>query len=188
MKNRVTRLSIDAPSVLYSAINEIGRRKIREDIASNIALSEKYCNSILGKCKEKLVNDSDSETLGSICEGLLHFMLTAALLPSQRKVTSRQYEIDVIVPSLRLLEKEPQKVLLIQVLKSSKGAARKISDAEALQPVRDNIWVVASKKISAGYRSYHFGFDNPTYSRIIIDIHDFVTKNRLSGLRLLHGE
>jgi len=187
MIGRVTRLSIDVPSVLYSAINEIGRRKIREDIASNIALSEMYCNSILHKCKEKIGNESDSETLGSIYEGLLHFMLTAALLPSQRKVTSRQHEVDVVIPSLRLIEKEPQKVLLIQVLKSSEGAAKKIADAEALQPVRENVWLV-SEKISAGYKSYHLDLDNPTYSRIIIDIHDFVTKNRLSGLRLLQGE
>ncbi|MGI0024813.1 MAG: hypothetical protein ACREA4_06660, partial [Nitrososphaera sp.] len=75
----------DVPSILYSVINEIGKDRIRADVFSNVALSQTHCEEILKRCKAKLGKRASSEEMATICEGLLHYMLTASMLPSQRK-------------------------------------------------------------------------------------------------------
>ena len=136
------------------------------------------------ECKSKLDKDANAETLGTACEGLLHFMLTAALLPSQRKLAAGGAEIDVVIPSLRMLAKSPEKSVIIQVVKDSSRMAEKIAHAERLQPVRANVWLVSHKKLPTQYKNYHLDGGNPTFAGIIKDIHAFVTSKGITGLRL----
>ena len=91
-------MSLDASSILYSVINEIGKDRIRVDISSNVTLSKNHCEEILKKCKAKLGSAASMVALAAICEGLLHFMLTAAMLTSHRKSVVRGIELDVVVP------------------------------------------------------------------------------------------
>ena len=171
----------DVKEVLYSAIDEIGREKIRIEITSNISASVKYCNDIIGRCTRRL--DNDDETLGTLCEALLHFMLTAAVLPSERKVTFRGAELDAVVPSLKALDKSPDKCLIIQVIKTGADSV-KAKQAESVQPNRENIWIVSAKKMQAK-RAY--SLDDASFSKIIPDIHAFLTSKGVKNLKLLHG-
>lgn len=179
-------MSVDVSSVLYSIIGEIGREKIRSDIASDISLSEKYCEEIIHRCKSALGKDANPETLASACEGLLHFMITAALLPSQRRLAVRGIALDVVIPSARVLATDPEKSLVIQVIKGDSDMP-KISGAESVQPVRSNIWLVSAGVIATSYRNYNLDTDG-SYSLLVRDIHDFVTGKGISGLKLLPGE
>ncbi len=177
----------DIKDLLYSAINEIGREKIRMDVASDVNVCEKYCSEILSKCKSRLGPEANDETLAILCEALLHFMLTASLLPSERKVRVHGADLDVVIPSTRILTKNPDKSLIIQVIRRSDLAA-KVKQAESVQPYHENIWLISAKQLHSRNRNYHLGSEGFSYSRIIPDISAFLSEKGERGLKLLHGQ
>jgi hypothetical protein len=176
-------VAIDVKDLLYSAINEIGSEKIRMDIAADVDACEKYCIEIINKCKIRLESEANDETLATLCEALLHFMLTASLLPSERKVGVQGADLDVVIPSSRILIKSPQKSLVIQIIRENDLAA-KIKQAESVEPYRENIWLVSVKELKTDHRNYHLDPIN-RYSHIIPDISKFLLEKGNRGLRLL---
>jgi len=168
--------------VLYSTIEEIGREKIRMEIAADIKTSEKYCREIVAQCSSKL--DSDEETIATLCEALLHFMLTASLLPSERKISFRRAELDVVVPSAKVLDKSPDRSLVIQVVKSD--IPTKTKHAGMVQPNHENIWLISVAPLQTNYKNYHLGAKGLHYSHIISDISAFLSEKGDRGLKLLH--
>jgi hypothetical protein len=173
--------------ILYSAINEIGKEKIRMEVIADIERSVRSCNEILEKCKRNLGSDFDNdETLGLVCEGMLHFMMTASMLPSERKVDWKGAALDVVVPSLRMLSKSPNKALVIQIIKKETDFA-KIKQAESVQALYENIWIVSARGLKIDHKNYYIGSANYPYCRIISDIQRFLIQKRYRGLKLLHG-
>jgi hypothetical protein len=172
--------------VLYSAIDEIGREKIRMAVAADINISEKYCVEIMAKCTSKLGPEANDETLATLCEALLHFMLTASLLPSERKVSTRGADLDIVIPSIRVLNKSPDRSLVIQVVRGN--LAEKVKHAESVLPHRENIWLVSAGQLLTDHRNYHPGSESYPYSRISSDISAFLSEKGDRGLKLLHGQ
>jgi hypothetical protein len=179
-------MSVDVSAILYSVINEIGRDKIRTDISADIAVSQTYCEQILERCRALLGDNENVQTVGAICEGLLHFMLTASILPSQRKLSIQGSEIDIVIPSVKVLAKEPEKSIIIQVIKSDMDLS-KVAGAERLQPIPENVWIVSSTRLGNNHRNYSFDGDK-SFAKIVKDIHGFVASKGISGLKLFHGE
>lgn len=174
----------DAKDVLYSAINEIGRERIRMDVAADIKMSERHCRNIMAKCMSKLGSEANDESLATLCEALLHFMLTASLLPSVRKVTMHGADLDIVIPSIRVLGKSPEKALVIQVIRGDLAA--KVRQAESVQPHRENIWLISARQLQTDSRNYHLGSGGFPYPRIISDISAFLSEKGDRGLKLLH--
>jgi hypothetical protein len=85
----------EVTDILYSKIRSIGRNKIRADVASNVNMSQVYIHDILSECIAKLDvsskddNNKDDDRIVVLAEALLHFMLTATTLPSQRKISEK---------------------------------------------------------------------------------------------------
>jgi hypothetical protein len=77
---------MDIGAVLYSIIEQIGKEKIQSDLTSDIGLSRHYIELIMDECKKAIGAEDDEGTICSLCEALLHFMLTVCTLPSARKV------------------------------------------------------------------------------------------------------
>ena len=179
-------MSTDVSAILYSVINEIGRDKIRVDISADIAVSQIYCQQILERCRAMLGDRENAQTVAAICEGLLHFMLTASILPSQRKLSIQGSEIDIVIPSAKALAKAPEKSIIIQVIKSDMDLS-KVAGAERLQPISENIWIISSTRLESEHRYYNFDGDK-SFAKIVKDIHAFVTSKGISGLKLFHGE
>jgi hypothetical protein len=177
----------DLVDILYSCIDEIGREKIRIDITSDIAASKKYCRDIIARCTSKLGPGADDETLGTLCEATLHFLLTVSLLPSERKVNVKGADLDVVIPSQKMLDRQPEKALVIQVIKKT-GDTDKVKQAESVQPNRGNIWIVSAKPVQTGHKNYHLGSGNFSYAEIISDINAFLVDRGVKGLKLLHGQ
>ena len=176
----------DVKDVLYSTINEIGREKIRMEIAANIKKSEKYCREIMDKCMDKL-GQVDDDTLATLCEALLHFMLTASLLPSERKVKVRGADLDIVIPSTKVLEKNADRALLIQVIART-DLASKVRQAESMQPHRENIWLVSIGELQTNHKNYRLDSRGLHYSHIVSDIGAFLSEKGDRGLKLLHGQ
>ncbi len=177
----------DVAEILYSTIQKIGREKIRTDITSDIHFSEKHSRQILRECMDELGSSADDETLAALSEAMLHFLLTAAVLPSERKISFAGVVLDIVIPSTKILTSDPDKSLVIQIIKKENGAL-KISQAESVQPVRENIWLVSTKPLLTGYRNYQLFNDRVSYHLIVCDIYDFIRNKGVRGLNLLHGQ
>jgi hypothetical protein len=118
---------------------------------------------------------------------LLHFLLAASLLPSERKVTWKGAELDLVIPSLKTLNKSPDKTLVIQIIKGNE-VLTKIKDAKSVQPHDGNIWTVSAKQLEIDHKNYYVGSSLFPYPRIIIDINAFLLQKGDRGLKLLHGQ
>lgn len=179
-------VSKDVKEILYAVIEDIGREKIRADVSSNVELSSKYCTQIVDRCTHELGDEANDETLGTLCESLLHFMLTATLLPSERKVIVEGTELDIVVPSVKSLARNPDKTLVIQFIKTNADMAR-IKQAKKMQKNIENLWIVSARKIAYESKNYHLGNAKFEYSSVIRDIHAFLARKGVSSLKMLHG-
>ena len=180
-------VSVDIKDILYSAIAKFGKDKIRMEVINDIEMSERRCNEILEECKRKMTNNLDDESFANLCEALLHFMLTASLIPSERKVTWKGIELDLVIPSLKMLNKSPDKTLVIQIIKGNE-VVRKIKDAKSVQPHDVNIWTVSAKRLEVDHKNYYVGSSLFPYPRIIVDVNAFLAHKGNRGLKLLDGQ
>jgi hypothetical protein len=177
----------DIKDILYSVIDKIGKEKIQIEVNSEIEISEKRCDEILEECKKLMGSGMSEESLADLCEALLHFLLTASLLPSERKVNLKGIELDLVVPSLKMLKKDPDKALVLQIIRENEELAE-LERTKSMQPNDENIWLVSARKLDTHHKNYYVGSSLFPYSRIIIDINAFLVRKGNRGLKLLHGQ
>ena len=131
---------------------------------------------IVENCYDKVISmDKKEEAVGILATGILHYLLTNALLNSQRKVDYQGMELDIVIPDIRTLEKDAKMTLLILIPKSSdkKIIDEKISQLTNIQPTKENIWVVLSEDISLDCKSFVLSKENNSFSKIIFEIAQF---------------
>lgn len=143
-------------------------------------ISEKKFDEIIEEittnCYDKVISMGEKdEAIGVLATGLLHYLLTNALITSQRKVDCKGIELDIVIPDIKTLEKDPKKTLLICIPKSSDITIvnKKISDLEKIQPEKDNIWLVLSENIQTQKKSFVLKKENNSFSEIIFEIAKF---------------
>ena len=185
---------IEVKDILYSTIERIGKEKIRSDVISNIKLSQKYIDIIMCECISKLAQidsnaNNNEEIIATLSEALLHFMLTVCTLPSERKIHVDTLTLDVVIPNLQTLKRKPGRSIIVQIIKDKKDF-HKISQLELLQPNYRNIWLLCVKPRSVKkYRIYGV-FTNTdiynSYSRMIIDLNDFLEEAGDKSFRFIH--
>ena len=145
-------------------------------------------DEIIENCYDKIIlMDKKEESVGILATGLLHYLLTNALLNSQRKVEYKGLELDIVIPDVRTLEKDAKMTLLILIPKSSdkKIIDKKISQLNEIQPNKDNIWVVLSEDISVDSKSFVLSKENNTFSKIIFEIAQFSNVGKSNKFKIL---
>lgn len=182
--------------ILYSEIENIGKEKIQAKINSSIESSQKYIDKIMSECITKLTYESNDDdyyyniTIATLCEVLLHFMLTICTLPSERKIrVKNDLTLDVIIPNLQSLKIKPDKSIIIQVIKDKMRDLNKISELKFLQPNHENIWLISATPLSAIKYTTYTVFPNSglhNYSNIIIDIDNFLKETEDKSFRFIH--
>ena len=146
---------------------------------TNLIVEKKFdilINEIIENCYDKIIlMDKKEEVVGILATGILHYLLTNALLNSQRKVDYQGMELDIVIPDTRTLEKDAKMTLLILIPKSSdkKIIDEKISQLRKIQPTKENIWVVLSEDISLDCKSFVLAKENNSFSKIIFEIAQF---------------
>jgi len=133
-------------------------------------------NEIVENFYDKVIlMDKKEEAVGILATGILHYLLTNALLSSQRKVDYQGMELDIVIPDTRALEKDAKMTLLILIPKSSdkKIIDEKISELRKIQPTKENIWAVLSEDMSIDCKSFVLSKDNNSFSKIIFEIAQF---------------
>jgi hypothetical protein len=184
----------DIGNTLYSIIGDIGREKIQSDITLNIELSRKYIQMILTRCNMR-VNIANDESIETLYEALLHFMLTACTLPSVRKVSIDHINLDIVIPNIHTLRNFPDKAIVIEIPKDPKNTMKDEQKiVTKIQPNVKNLWIVTKEpllgdyinyavesvhksKISSGIRNFH---------DIIVDIDTFLQQAKDRSFRFIH--
>ena len=179
--------------ILYPVIEELGRENIQLKISSNIKLSQEYIDIIMNRCISKIDSlsgnyDRDFD-IAVLSEALLHYMLTISTLPSERKVEiNDDQKLDIVIPSLPSLRKDPNKSLIIHVIKKKKTDLTKIKKLESLQPNPRNIWCISTRPLSISkYTQYCIvpGYSSRKYSYIITDIDKFLKSTNDKSFRFI---
>jgi len=145
-------------------------------------------NEIIENCYDKIIlMDKKDEAVGVLATGILHYLLTNALLNSQRKVECQGLELDIVIPDIKTLEKDAKMTLLILIPKSSdkKIINEKISQLKKIQPMKENIWVVLSKEIALDCKSFVLSKENNTFSNIIFKIAQFSNVGKSNKFKIL---
>jgi len=145
-------------------------------------------DNVMANCYDKIITLGErDESIGILATGLLHFLLTNALLNSQRKVKYNGVEIDIVIPDLKTLEKDPKQTLIIYIPKTSnkKEIEQKLTELYKIQPEKQNVWLVLSQKLDFENRSYILEKDNQTFSKIIFDIAQFVNVHGQNKFKIL---
>ena len=144
-------------------------------------------NDILKNCFDKIsLMKSNDENLRILATGILHYMLTNAMITSQRKIEYKGTRIDIVIPDLKTLEKDPKKTLIIYISKTSdKNIIKKeIKKLEKIQPEKQNIWIVSNQNLK-GYKNYSVQKNNSSFSNIIFDIGQFVNIQGYDKFKIL---
>ena len=145
-------------------------------------------NEIVENCYDKIILMNKKEVaIGILATGILHYLLTNALLNSQRKVDYQGTELDIVIPDIRTLEEDAKMTLLILIPKSSdkKIIDEKISQLRKIQPSKENIWVVLSEDISLDCKSFVLSKENDSFSKIIFEIAQFLNVGRSNKFKIL---
>ena len=149
---------------------------------------DEIIDDILDNCYHKvaLMNNKE-ESLGVLATGLLHYMLTNAMLTSQRKIEHQGVAIDIVIPDLKTLEKDPKKTLIICIPKSldKNIIKKKLEQLQKIQPEKQNIWLVLSKDLGFKSKTYVIQKEKSSFSNIIYDIAKFVNVQGQNKFKIL---
>ena len=149
---------------------------------------DEVINEIVKNCYEatsKMGNKDNA--VGVLATGTLHYLLTNALLNSQRKIGFQGTELDIVVPDVKTLEKDPKMALVICIPKSSdqKIVEEKISQLENIQSVKENIWIVLSENMELDKKTFVLSKENNTFSKIIFEIAQFSNVGGANKFKIL---
>jgi len=182
-------MDADSPikDILYQEITNISEDKIQVEISKNN--SSKIISQIISKCSPKIrkISTSIDEDLGIFAEGLMHYLLTVSLIPSQRKISKNNIEIDIVIPDILTLNSNPKDSLIIVFPKSkNKNLIRKrILELETIQPIKENIWLVLDHNLQFKNQTYLIQNDNNSLNRILDDINKFNSPRKQNKLKIM---
>jgi len=145
-------------------------------------------DDVITNCYDKIIALGEKdESVGILATGLLHFLLTNALLTSQRKIEHQGIKIDIVIPDLKTLEKDPKQTLIICIPKISekKVIEQKLIELYKIQPEKQNVWLVLSQELNFENKSYIIQKEDQTFSKIIFDIAQFVNVEGQSKFKIL---
>ncbi len=128
-------------------------------------------------------NDVD-ENASIFLTGLLHYLLTNSLIPSQRKIEYNGIELDIVIPNVKTLETKPKNSLIICIPKSFEQVLinEKLRELLKIQPNKENIWVVLKEMIQSDFKI--FEIKNKSVIHIIDEINNFLDKSKQTQFKI----
>jgi len=148
----------------------------------------KIVKMVLEDCYDTIISKGSKEkVLATLATGLLHYLLTNALITSQRKVKYQGLEIDLVIPDLMTLKKDPEKTLIILIPRTSEKTRidKMVKNLEKIQSKKQNIWLVMSETVPLENKTFVIAKKDETFSKIIYDISQFVNVSGSSKFKIL---
>ena len=178
---------MEIKEILYNAIRNYQEHKIISDIAQGE--SPETINSLCSECIPILekIEGEKSEKIISFAEGLVHYLLTVALIPSQRKIMFSSVGVDVVIPDTQTLSSSPENALVIAFPKTSdpQSIKEKVTELIKIQPHKENIWLVLENELSLEVKTYKMdNSEKEPFTNIINDIIWFASNRKQSKLKI----
>ena len=178
---------MDVKEILYDAINNYKEYRVVSDIAQGN--SSEALNAICNECMPLLekLEGNKSENLISFAESFIHYLLTIALIPSQRKIVHASIEIDLVIPNVLTLASSPQDAIIIIFPKTTdhKFIQKRVVELTKIQPHKDNMWFVLENALPLEARVYIINQNEKThFTNIINDMIGFLSNKKQSKLKL----
>lgn len=145
-------------------------------------------DNVLENCFDKVVSTGKKEeSLAILATGLLHYLLTNALISSQRKVEFNGINVDIVIPDLKTLEGDSKKTLILFIVDTDNEIIikQRIAELYKIQPNKENIWIISGKNYSILNKIYVIEKKNSSFSNIIFDIAKFVNVHGQSKFKIL---
>ena len=108
-----------------------------------------------------------ADALETLATGIIHYTLTRAAIPSQRKAEMEGVSLDVVVPGTRELRRNPGSALVILVACRCATLERRLEETRCIQPARENVWVLTQDCSVAGARRFVISGRDATLSEMI---------------------
>ena len=167
---------------LYAKIDEIGQEQIHQLLLNNkfSELFERIYEPVIHN-----VQDIDEyEKHGTIAESLTHYLFTEMLIPSQRKISFENIEIDMIIPNTTELQKDNQNTIIIFFVKISNIAEikQKIQDLKKLQKDDSKIWIISKNHIEIPQSTYIT--EKESFGKFLKDAQNFIKTKKMNKLNI----
>lgn len=171
---------------LYQFLNNVSEKKIQTLLLEG--KSSEIMSQILRNCiqKIKLLDNNQDENLGILAESISHYLLTNAMIPSQRKIETNGVKINLVIPDMKTLRSSPKNALVILFPKSCDKQIIKneVEEIKKIQPNNENIWLVLKKDLKTEYRTFEIEGKHGSFVRIIDEILDFLSSKKQTKLRI----
>ena len=167
---------------LYAKIDDIGQERIHK-----LMLSGKF-SELFEKIFETTINSIDGineyEKHGVVAESLTHYLFTEMLIPSQRKISFKNIELDMIIPSIAELKKNSDNTILIFFAKTSNidEIKQRIQEIKMIQNSDSNIWVISKDDIQIPQTTYTT--KKESFSKFLKDAQTFIRIKKMYKLNI----
>lgn len=164
---------MDEPSpikdLLYQTLESIPENTIHQRITND---SISFIKEIFAKSDIDSMPGDKTENYEKFAESLMHYLLTNALIPSQRKITTEQLEIDIVIPDIRTLKTANKEAIVLVFPKTDdkKSIQQRLEGIARLQPIQQNVWLVQKSSFGLPYKTYEL--ESGTFFGILEDIRD----------------
>lgn len=170
--------------ILYAKISNLAEHKIQSIASGN---SKSLIKEITSDCMPKISGAGldSAEGISTFAEGLLHYLLTNALIPSQRKITVSGVPVDIVIPDMRTLSSDPKAALILSFVRTEdiSSVNDMLAEIALVQPIRENIWLVSKYSLDLPYRTYVVN-ESSNFAGILDDIRGFTDKSPSSKIRI----
>ena len=164
--------SDDVKRIVYGHIGSVGERAVRESLTSSHG--EAFLADAASSCLP-LVRPLGAAGECALVTVLLHYALSAAGVPSHRKVSVRGVDVDIVVPDARTLGSSPHSAMVICVPEASgpADAAHAVAAVSAAQPIKRNI-AVAMCPTARGLDCESYSVEDGTFGGIVRRTREFL--------------
>lgn len=178
---------MDEPSpikdALYKTIEKITEPKIHQEIKQGNSAS--LIKQIISESNVNELEGNPTENYETFAESLMHYMLTNTLIPSQRKITLNQIEIDIVIPDARTLGLSKNDALIILFPKTNNLSSiqTRLEKISTVQPIKENIWLIQKSDLGLPYKTYEIS-GNCSFANIISDLQKFTVSKPQSKFKI----
>ena len=167
---------------LYANIDDVGQERIHK-----LMLNGKF-TELFEEIFESTVNSLDGineyEKHGTLAESLTHYLFTEMLIPSQRKISFKNTELDMIIPNIAELKKNSDNTILIFFVKTSNidEIKQRIQKIKMIQNSDSNVWVISKNNIQIPQTTYTT--KKESFSKFLKDTQTFVNTRKINKLNI----
>ena len=171
---------------LYTKVNDIGQKRIHQLLSNGEFLE------LFEKIYEPVINNIDGideyEKYGTLAESLTHYLFTEMLIPSQRKITFENIELDMIIPNTTELQKDSHNTIVILFVKTSniEHVKQKIQNIQKIQKYDLNIWVISKDNLKIPQSVYIM--EKKSFSNFLKDAQNFIKTKKINKLNIFKTE